>query len=126
MGDRAAKQVVQLYSSQRRPSMPKPAVELRGFAKSRELASGESEMITIRVPLRYFAAYDDAGNRWVVDADTYTLSLGFSSEDLRASRKMRVSSPRYERTSNVMRPEIPLGGTVFIEEPLNTRFPLSR
>ena len=126
VGDRAAKQVVQLYSSQRRPSMPKPAVELRGFAKSRELASGESEELTIRVPLRYFAAYDDAGNRWVVDADTYTLSLGFSSEDVRASRKLRVSSPRYQPTSNVMRPEIPLGGTVFIEEPLNTRFPLSR
>ena len=124
VGDAPAKQVVQLYSSQHRPSMPKPAIELRGYAKTRELAAGESQQVEINVPLRYLAAYDDPGCRWVVDADTYTLSLGFSSEDVRATRKVRIARPLYESTSNSMRPEEPLGGTIFIDKPLDKRIPL--
>jgi beta-glucosidase len=123
-GDYAAKQVVQLYSSQAAPTMPKPAIELRGYAKSQELQPGESQQMTITLPLTYLASYDDAGSQWVVDADTYTLHLGFSSEDLRTSVKVKLRNPIFRPTSNVMRPEIPYGGEVFIEKPTNQRFSL--
>lgn len=124
VGDFAAKQVVQLYSSQAAPSMPKPAIELRGYAKSNELQPGESQRLTITLPLTYLASYDDAGSQWVVDADTYTLHLGFSSEDIKCSTKVKIGKAMYQPTTNVMRPEIPYGGQVFIEKPTNQRFPL--
>ena len=123
-GSRAAKQVVQLYTSQQAPSMDKPALELRGYAKSCELQPGESQTLTIRVPLYYLAAYDEQGVRWAVDADTYTLHLGFSVEDLRTSSKVTLRKARYTPTSDVMRPEIPYGSTIFIEKPTTQRFPL--
>ncbi len=124
VGDAAAKQVVQLYSSQQNPSMDKPAVELRGYAKSAELAPGQSQVLTITLPLRYLAAYDEAQCAWVVDADKYTLSLGFSCEDLRVAQHIKIRKPIVEPTSDVMRPEIPYGDKIFIDTPTKQRFSL--
>lgn len=112
-GDRAAKQVVQLYSSQPAAKIEKPALELRGWVKTEELEAGESQILTIRTPLSYFAYYDEQASQWVVDADTYTLHLGFSSEQLPLSAKVKIRNGMKQPTADVMRPS---DGKTYIEE----------
>ncbi|MBQ5485488.1 MAG: glycoside hydrolase family 3 C-terminal domain-containing protein, partial [Lachnospiraceae bacterium] len=54
------KEVVQLYVSVPQGSLGQPAVALAGFAKTKTLAPGESELLTITGEKYYFASYDDS------------------------------------------------------------------
>jgi len=90
-GKRSGKEVVQLYCEY--ADVPKGALcapkrVLCGFAKTRELAPGES--CTVSIPLRYkdIALYDDSGitghkNCWVLPSDRrYVICIGKNSADV--------------------------------------------
>ena len=77
--------MVQLYVSAPGTSMPKPAIELRGFAKTKVLAPGESQTLTFTITPRDLASFDEASSSWVAEAGTYTVKIGASSEDIRQS-----------------------------------------
>lgn len=50
----------------------KASVALAGFAKTRELAAGETETVTINVPKEYMRSYDaNNAKTYIVDAGTY-------------------------------------------------------
>ena len=77
----AGKEVVQLYLSAPQGKLGKAARSLCGFAKTKLLAPGESEVITIEVPAYYLASYDDSGvtgnkSAYVLEAGTYRFYLG--------------------------------------------------
>jgi len=82
-GKAAGREVVQLYLSAPGKSAPKPAIELRGFAKTRELAPGQSEAVTFTLAARDLASFDEASSSWVAAPGTYTVKIGASSEDIR-------------------------------------------
>jgi beta-glucosidase len=82
-GKAAGREVVQLYLSAPGKSLPKPALELRGFAKTRELKPGESETVTFRLSPRDLTSFDEAASSWVAEPGTYTVKIGASSEDIR-------------------------------------------
>ena len=82
-GKAAGREVVQLYLSAPGKSMPKPAIELRGFAKTKLLAAGESQTLTFTIKPRDLASFDEATSSWAVEAGTYTVKVGGSSEDLK-------------------------------------------
>jgi beta-glucosidase len=82
-GKVAGREVVQLYLSAPGKSLPKPAIELRGFAKTKALAPGESLSLTFTLTPRDLASFDEASSSWVAEAGTYTVRIGASSEDLR-------------------------------------------
>lgn len=88
-GKYAGKQVVQLYCSAPQGKLGKAAKVLIGFAKTQKLAPGESEAISIHVPLSRLASYDDEGcvaaNAWVLEAGSYEFSIG---ENVRSTRKV--------------------------------------
>ena len=65
--------------------MPKPAIELRGFAKTKTLEPGESQTLTFTLTPRDLASFDEASSSWVAEAGTYTVKIGASSEDIRQS-----------------------------------------
>lgn len=80
-GTYSGKQVVQLYCEAPQGALGKPARELRGFVKTKLLAPGESEVVSLHIPLNAFASYDDSGksnNRscYVLEAGTYILHVG--------------------------------------------------
>ena len=53
---------------------------LAAFAKTKELAPGETETVTLTVPLSGLACYDEARAAWVLRAGTYVLRLGNASD----------------------------------------------
>jgi beta-glucosidase len=84
-GSVAGREAVQLYVSAPMRSMPKPAIELRGFAKTRLLKPGESETLSFSLVGRDLASFDEDSSSWVAEAGTYTVSIGASSADIRGT-----------------------------------------
>lgn len=81
-GEREGAEVVQVYVHQARPSLPRPAQELKGFQKV-SLKLGEKQTVSIPLDPRAFAFYDPARRGWVAEPGTFTILVGSSSRDLR-------------------------------------------
>ena len=88
-GSVAGDEVVQLYVSQKKPRLPRPAKELKGFARV-SLAPGETRRVEVKIPVRSLAYYDDTRCLWVIDADDFTVQAGSSSTDIRAKAHFRT------------------------------------
>jgi beta-glucosidase len=89
-GDAAGREVAQLYLSA--PGPDKPALELRGFAKTRTLQPGEAETLRFTLTGRDIASFDAASLSWAADAGTYTVKLGASSADIRQTAAFERSA----------------------------------
>lgn len=91
-GTADGREVVQLYLSAPGKALPKPALELRGFAKTRLLKPGETERLTFTLTPRDLASFDAASSAWVAEAGSYTVKVGASSEDIRQSATFTKAS----------------------------------
>lgn len=88
-GSVAAAEVSQVYVAPVDPSLPRPARELKGFAK-RQLAPGESVSVTLSLDKDSFAHYDIYAHDWVVDPGEYLIQVGASSADIRLQESCRM------------------------------------
>ncbi len=93
-GSVAGKEVVQLYVEAPRGNLDKPVKELKAFAKTPLLKSGERKMVTLRVAIRDLASFDEQGSRWLTEAGRYEFLVGASSRDIR--HRLSADVPRYE------------------------------
>lgn len=84
------KEVVQVYVSAPEGSLAKPYQELRGFAKTRKLAPGESECVVITFPVTSLASYDESRAAWVLEAGDYLVRVGTSSRDTSVEGVLRL------------------------------------
>ena len=84
-GSMAGKEAVQLYVSAPAGTLDKPEKELKAYAKTKELAPGESQELTLTFPTSELASFDEAASAWKVDAGTYTFGFGASSRDIRCT-----------------------------------------
>ena len=84
-GDVAGKEAVQLYVSAPAGTLDKPVKELKAYGKTKELAPGETQELTLTFPTSELASFDEAKSAWVVDAGTYTFQFGASSRDIRCT-----------------------------------------
>jgi beta-glucosidase len=82
-GRTPGREVAQLYLSAPGKKAPKPALELKGFAKTGTLKPGESQVVTFTLGPRELASFDEAASAWVAEAGSYTVKIGASSEDIR-------------------------------------------
>jgi beta-glucosidase len=98
-GKAAGREVVQLYLTAPGKTAPKPALELKGFAKTRTLKPGESETLSFTLTPRDLASFDEASKSWVAEAGTYTVKIGASSEDIRQTATF--AKPREEKVATV-------------------------
>lgn len=96
-GDREGKEVVELYVKAPQSGMEKPERELKAFAKTRLLKSGESEILTMEVAVRDLASFDEGLNCWIADEGSYTFEAGASVEDIRAEIKSALSKKYTEK-----------------------------
>ena len=85
-GSRAGKEVVQLYFGAPQGALQKPARSLAAFAKTKLLAPGESEVLTLCAATADLASFDDLGkvrrSAWVLEQGRYTFWLGTSVRDV--------------------------------------------
>ena len=96
------REVVQIYVSCPQTGLPKEYRRLLGFAKTKLLAPGESETITISAPAKAFASYSEEKAAWLVEAGRYGLWLGHSSSDLTLAGVFRVSEETViEQAANI-------------------------
>jgi beta-glucosidase len=77
-GDRAGKQVVQVYAERPDSAVDRPQRWLVGFAPVR-LGAGERATVTIEIPARRLAHWDGG---WQHEAGTYVLRAGTTANDL--------------------------------------------
>ena len=104
-GNVAGKEVAQVYVTAPDGQIEKPAKELKAFAKTRELQPGESETLTMTIPVRLLASFDEAGSQWISEAGTYTVHIGSNIADIRATAPFKLSKAYTEKTSDALRPQ---------------------
>ena len=87
-GDKfAGKEVVQAYYEAPQGELGKPARELIAFAKTKKLAPGESQELTLEFKIADMASYDDSGvtghkSCYVLEAGEYNIYVGNSVKNL--------------------------------------------
>ncbi|MDO4323770.1 MAG: glycoside hydrolase family 3 C-terminal domain-containing protein [Lachnospiraceae bacterium] len=85
----SGREVVQVYFEAPQGRLGRPARELAGFAKTRILAPGEKQEVTVTFPVSSMAAYDDTGaagkkSCYVLEEGLYRIWAGSSVRDLEA------------------------------------------
>ncbi len=91
------REVVQVYVSAPEGRIPKPMQELRGFAKTPELAPGESCEVKITFDAVSMASFDPSRTCWVLEEGDYILRVGTSSRDTRIAGILRLSGEAVTR-----------------------------
>ena len=98
-GDRAGKDVVELYYTAPyiAGEIEKSSVELGAFAKTKELQPGESEEVTLTVPVSDMASYDayDANHNnftgYELDAGDYIFTVRHNAHDVDAAANATIT-----------------------------------
>ena len=89
-GSFAGKEAVQVYVSAPAGALDKPVKELKAFAKTRKLAPGESQDLELAFSADDMSSWDESKKGWVLDPGTYTILVGASSADIRATGAVEV------------------------------------
>lgn len=90
-GDTPGAETVQVYMSQKKPSVLRPVKELKGFKKV-FLQAGEEQVVEIEIPVRSFAFYDEQIADWKLENDSYSLHVASSSKAIQATAKIQVKN----------------------------------
>jgi len=89
-GERAGKEVVQLYVRDEQARLQRPEKELKGFAKV-HLEPGECKTVTLSIGRSALAYYDDQKRQWVAEAGTFEVLVGASSQDIRVTATFELT-----------------------------------
>jgi beta-glucosidase len=92
-GTVAGKEVAELYLSAPSKKLDKPAIELKGFAKTKLLQPGESQTLTFVIASRSLSSFDTSISSWVADAGNYEVMVGASSEDIKLKATFSLANP---------------------------------
>lgn len=87
-GNAAGSEIVQMYVSLEESEVFRPRLELKGFVKTR-LLPGESRRVEIPFDERTFRYYNVRTGSFEVEAGTYSILIGASSEDIRLTGEIR-------------------------------------
>lgn len=86
IGKVSGKESIQVYYNPAQGKLSKPVRNLAGFAKTKVLAPGEEEILTVEYPVEQMASFDDSGVTghpfcFVLEAGEYTVYAGSSVRD---------------------------------------------
>lgn len=88
-GKVAGAEVPQIYVTQTKAPVLRPAKELKGFKKV-YLKAGETKTITIPVKVQDMAYWDEKTNKWVIDSGEFILNLATSAGDVKYMGSVQI------------------------------------
>jgi beta-glucosidase len=103
-GKVSGKEVAQVYVAAPKGKIEKPSQELKTFAKTRELKPGESQTLTMQVPVRMLASFDEGASQWLTEGGEYVFRIGASSRDIRQTVSAKVGAYT-EKVSEALAPK---------------------
>lgn len=97
IGEVSGREVVQAYVRAPKGNVEKPAIELKGFHKTKELKVGETEYVEICFELKDLASFDAEGlsgykAAWVLEKGNYELFVGKSIRDLYSCGTLEIDT----------------------------------
>ena len=108
-GARSGREVVQVYYSAPDGELEKPYQELAGFAKTKELAPGASEVLKISFATKSMASYSVSRAAWVLEPGDYILRVGVHSRSTRIAAVLSLDGLVItEQLKNQLTPSLPL------------------
>ena len=110
IGALAGRQVVQVYLSKPSGKFDAPWQELCAFAKTRELAPGETESVTCSFTLPEMAAYDTETASYILEAGNYLVRVGVSSVETAPAAVLHL-----DKTVTTLQANNVLGSTDFTD-----------
>ncbi|MBQ8520628.1 MAG: glycoside hydrolase family 3 C-terminal domain-containing protein [Bacteroides sp.] len=88
-GNREGAEVVQLYISDLKSSLPRPVKELKGFEKV-TLASGETKTISFMIDKEALSYYDDTKQAWVAEPGKFEAIVAASATDIKSKVRFEL------------------------------------
>jgi beta-glucosidase len=88
-GTRDGDEVAQMYVQHLGSKVERPIKELKGFERV-TIPRGQTRSVTFTLKAKDLAYWDEAGNRWVVEAEPVEIEVGGSSADVRAAKTIRL------------------------------------
>ena len=89
-GKVAGKDVVQIYVKAPKGELEKPERELKGFAKTPELAPGETCTVSIFISKESLASYDESKAAWIIDSGKYTFVAAKDAMDNSLKKTVKI------------------------------------
>ena len=93
VGLREAAEVAELYVGDSHASVPRPAKELKGFAKV-NLRPGESKQVTLSLDRRAFSYFDVAKHGWNAEPGDFAILIGTSSAEIRLQGNFKLAAEK--------------------------------
>lgn len=81
-GERSGAEVVQLYISDLKSSLPRPIKELKRFKKV-QLEAGESKVVSFEIDTEALSFFDDKEHKWVAESGKFEAIIAASAEDIK-------------------------------------------
>lgn len=92
-GNRAGKEVVQLYISDLNGTPVRPMQELKGFTKI-SLNAGEKKTVSFEIDGKSLAYYDENLHDWYAPSGDYQIRIGHSSNEIILKENVEFSTPK--------------------------------
>lgn len=116
-GKAAGKEVVQVYLSAPSGELDKPYQELAAYSKTKELAPGESQDLSLSFALDEHATYSERTATYILDAGDYLVRIGKSSVDTKIAAAVTL-----DKSVNVLQVKNVIGSPGFKDyKPENSR-----
>ena len=97
------KEVVQLYvAAPENQKYKKPVKELKAFAKTKELAPGETQTVSLSVNAADLASFDEENSQWVADKGKYSFHIGASLHDIKGTVNAELQTTVEQKVNNVL------------------------
>ena len=105
VGTRAGKNAFLVYVASPAGQLKKPVRTFAGFEKTRLLSPGEIETLTIEIPAKDFAVYDDKARAFILEAGEYTVFAGGSISEAEKIGAFTLAQEQVvEKTCSVLAP----------------------
>lgn len=87
-GDVSGKEVVEIYVSKPDTRIDRAPQELKAFAKTPLLQSGESTRVSMQIPVSDLSYWEEERAGWTLEEGSYIIHAASSSRDIRLSKEL--------------------------------------